>query len=104
VRLDHPRLGRQPPAVRVQAEHGNDCWQFDMSPPGLKRIGKPDWTDPDKGEPTLTLFSVVDDYSGTPYLEYYCVYGEDAESRYVSCSMPRRRYQKYYLDRVLGES
>ena len=30
--LDHPRLTRQPPAVRFEAEHSNDCWQFDMSP------------------------------------------------------------------------
>ena len=28
-RLDQPRLSRQPPAVRFQAEHSNDCWQFD---------------------------------------------------------------------------
>lgn len=27
-RLDQPRLSRQPPAVRFQAEHSNDCWQF----------------------------------------------------------------------------
>ena len=27
-RLDQPRLSRQPPAVRFQAEHSTDCWQF----------------------------------------------------------------------------
>lgn len=80
LRLDHPRLRRQPPAVRFQAERSNDCWQFDMSPSDLKRIGKPDWIDPEKGEPTLMLFSVVDDRSGVAYQEYHCVYGEDAES------------------------
>lgn len=79
-RLDQPRLRRQPPAVRFQAEHSNDCWQFDMSPSDLKRIDKPDWIKPVKGEPTLMLYSVVDDRSGVPYQEYRCVSGEDAES------------------------
>lgn len=78
--LDQTRLRRQPPAVRFQAERSNDCWQFDMSPSDLKRIEKPDWINPDKGEPTLMLFSVVDDRSGVAYQEYHCVYGEDAES------------------------
>lgn len=79
-RLDQPRLLRQPPAVRFQAEHSNDCWQFDMSPSDLKHIERPAWIDPAKGEPTLMLFSVVDDRSGVAYDEYRCVYGEDAES------------------------
>ncbi|MEN3813573.1 IS481 family transposase [Chromobacterium piscinae] len=78
--LDQTRLLREPPAVRFQAEHSNDCWQFDISPSDIKRIDLPDWTDPRKGEPTLSLFSVVDDRSGTSYQEYHCVYGEDAES------------------------
>jgi hypothetical protein len=78
--LDHPRLTRQPPAVRFEAEHSNDCWQFDMSPSDLKHIETPAWIDPSKGEPTLMLFSVVDDRSGVSYMEYRCVYGEDTES------------------------
>ena len=78
--LDHPRLTRQPPAVRFEAEHSNDCWQFDMSPSDLKHLEPPSWIDPSKGEPTLMLFSVVDDRSGVSYMEYRCVYGEDAES------------------------
>lgn len=78
--LDQTRLRRQPPAVRFQAERSNDCWQFDMSPSDLKRIEAPAWVDPSKGQPTLMLFSVVDDRSGTCYMEYRCVYGEDAES------------------------
>jgi hypothetical protein len=78
--VDHPRLTRQPPAVRFEAEHSNDCWQFDMSPSDLKHIDTPPWVDPSKGEPTLMLFSVVDDRSGVSYMEYRCVYGEDAES------------------------
>ncbi|WP_208116722.1 DDE-type integrase/transposase/recombinase [Burkholderia pseudomallei] len=80
LRLDQPHLLRQPPAVRFQAEHSNDCWQFDLSPSDLKHIEYPAWTDPSKGEPTLMLFSVVDDRSGTAYQEYRCVYGEDVES------------------------
>lgn len=80
LRLDQPRLLREPPAVRFQAEYSNDCWQFDMSPSDLKHIDKPDWVDPTKGKPTLMLFSVVDDRSGVCYQEYRCVYGEDAES------------------------
>jgi len=78
--LDHPRLLREPPAVRFQAEFSNDCWQFDMSPSDLKHIDKPEWIDPAKGQPTLMLFSVVDDRSGFCYQEYRCVYGEDTES------------------------
>src|SRR5712691_8467237 len=78
--LDHPRLTRQPPAVRFEAEQSNTCWQFDMSPSDLKHLETPDWIDPRKGEPTLMLFSVVDDRSGVSYMEYRCVYGEDAES------------------------
>jgi hypothetical protein len=78
--LDHPRLTRQPPAVRFEAEHSNDCWQFDMSPSDLKHLETPSWIDPRKGEPTLMLFSVVDDRSGVSYMEYHCVYGEDVES------------------------
>ncbi|KPC33443.1 Phage integrase family site specific recombinase [Pseudomonas syringae pv. cilantro] len=79
-RLDQSRLLRQPPAVRFQAEHSNDCWQFDLSPSELKHIDKPEWIDLSKGEPTLMLFSVVDDRSGVAYQEYHCVYGEDAET------------------------
>ncbi len=41
-RLEQPRLLREPPAVRFQAENSNDCWQFDMSPSDLKHIERPD--------------------------------------------------------------
>jgi hypothetical protein len=64
--------------VRFQAEYSNDCWQFDMPPSDLKHIDVPEWVGPDKGEPTLMLFSVVDDRSGVAYQEYHCVYGEGA--------------------------
>lgn len=72
-RLDHARLLREPPSVRFQAECSNDCWQFDMSPYDLKHIDCPEWIDPARGQPTLMLFSVVDDRSGVNYQEYRCV-------------------------------
>ena len=77
---DHRRMIRAPAAVRFEARRSNECWQFDMSPSDLKRLPRPAWVEPGRGEPTLTLFSVVDDRSGVAYQEYRCVYGEDAES------------------------
>ncbi len=77
---DQPRMTRATPAVRFEARHSNACWQFDMSPSDLKHIKQPAWVDLRRGEPTMTLYSVVDDRSGTSYQEYRCVYGEDAES------------------------
>jgi transposase InsO family protein len=71
---------RQPVAVRFQAEHSNECWQFDLSPSDLKHIEEPSWVRPDRGTPTLMLFSIVDDRSGAAYQEYRCVYGEDVEA------------------------
>ena len=36
--LDHTRMTRAPAAVRFEAEHANDCWQFDMCPSDLKQV------------------------------------------------------------------
>jgi hypothetical protein len=77
---DEARMTRAPPAVRFQAKRSNECWQFDMSPSDLKEVKRPLWIDPKRGNPTLMLYSVVDDRSGAAYVEYRCVYGEDAES------------------------
>lgn len=77
---DQQRMTRAPAAVRFEAKHSNVCWHFDMSPSDLKHIEQPEWIDPKRGKPTLMLFSVVDDRSGTAYQEYRCVYGEDAET------------------------
>jgi hypothetical protein len=77
--LDWHTLRRQPPAVRFQAEHSNEMWQFDISPSDLKQIKVPPWIDERRGQPTLMLFSVVDDRSGVAYQEYHCAYGEGAE-------------------------
>jgi len=78
--FDHPRMTRAAPATRFEARHSNDCWQFDISPSDLKHVSRPAWVDPGRGRPTMMLFSVVDDRSGTSYQECRCVYGEDAES------------------------
>jgi hypothetical protein len=51
-----------------------------VSPSDLKEIKEPLWLQPNKGAPTLMLFSVVDDRSGVAYQEYRCVYGEDVEA------------------------
>lgn len=78
---DLTSLSIQPPAVRFQAKHSNECWQFDLSPSDLKVIEEwPEWIDPKKGRPLLMLYSVVDDRSGVAYQEYHCVYGEDVEA------------------------
>jgi hypothetical protein len=93
-KLDQPRLTRQPPAVRFQAEFSNACWQFDMSPSDLKQVEAPLWIEPGRGTPTLMLYSVVDDRSGVDYQEYRCVYGEDAESalRFMFNAMAPKPY------------
>jgi len=76
--LDDRHIHQPPPSVRFQAEHSNDCWQFDLSPSDLKHVPAPLWIEEGRGAPTLMLFSVVDDRSGVAYQEYRCVYGEDA--------------------------
>lgn len=77
---DHIRMTREPAAVRFQAKRSNEMWQFDLSPSDLKQVAAPLWIEPGRGNPTLMLYSVVDDRSGVAYQEYRCVYGEDAES------------------------
>jgi hypothetical protein len=64
---DHNVLLREPPAVRFEAGHSNDCWHFDLSPSDLKRVKKPVWVEEDRGHPLLMLYSVVDDRSGVAY-------------------------------------
>src|SRR5271156_1965126 len=78
--LDEARIRQPPVATRFQADHSNDCWQFDLSPSDLKHVPAPLWVEPGRGAPTLMLFSIVDDRSGVCYQEYRCVYGEDVEA------------------------
>ena len=75
--LDDERMSRPSPAQRFQAEHVNECWQFDLSPSDLKQVPAPLWVEAGRGPPTLMLFSAVDDRTGVAYQEYRCVYGED---------------------------
>jgi hypothetical protein len=72
--LDTASMGIQPVVVRFQAEHSNECWQFDFSPSDFKRFPEDKASE---NPPTLMLASVVDDRSGVTYQEYYYVYGED---------------------------
>ena len=78
--LDWRTFRREPPAVRFQAQHSNELWQFDISSSDLKQLKAPAWIDVTKGPPTLMLYSVVDDRSGVAYQEYHCAYGEDVEA------------------------
>ena len=78
--IDWRRLRREPPAVRFQAQHSNELWQFDISPSDLKHLKSPAWIDETRGQPTLMLYSVVDDRSGVAYQEYHCTYGEAVET------------------------
>ena len=61
---DQRTLTRQPPAVRFQAEHSNECWHCDLSPCDLKQVPHPVWEEAGRGHPVLMLYSVVDDRSG----------------------------------------
>jgi len=90
---DRETLGRPPPAVRFQASHSNECWQFDLSPSDLKHVEKPQWFEEGRGHPLLMLYSVVDDRSGVAYQEYHGVYGEDVEAalRFLFAAMAPER-------------
>jgi hypothetical protein len=68
----------EPPAVRFQAVHSNDCWQFDFSPSDLKKLKGEKASHRHGTEPTLMLASVVDDRSGVTYQEYHYLHGEEA--------------------------
>jgi hypothetical protein len=99
---DRKRLGFEPPCVRFQAEKSNQCWQFDMSPSDLKEVKEPSWITPGKGNPTLTLFSVVDDRSGANYTEYWSVYGEEVETalRFMYNAMAPKRREDFLFQGV----
>jgi hypothetical protein len=60
---DYTTLLKQPPAVRFQAQHSNECWHFDLSPSDLKQVPDLSWVQEGRGHPQLMLYSVVDDRS-----------------------------------------
>lgn len=99
---DRNYLVRQPPAVRFQAEHSNECWQFDLSPSDLKHVKEPLWLDKDRGAPTLMIYSVADDRSGAAYQEYHCVYGEDVEAalRFIFAAMSPKQDAQFVLQGI----
>ena len=103
---DHPTLLRQPPAVRFQAQHSNECWHFDLSPSDLKHVKAPVWVQEGRGRPLLMLYSVVDDRSGVSYQEYHGVYGEDVEAalRFLFAAMspkPAEGFPFYGIPQML---
>jgi hypothetical protein len=77
---DYPTLARESPALRLQARASPELGQFDLSPSDLKHIARPRSVDEAKGEPTLMLYSVVEDRSGVAYPAYHCTYGEDVQA------------------------
>lgn len=94
---DYETLRRQPPAVRFQAEHSNECWHFDLSPSDLKHVKSPAWIEPGRGHPLLMIYSVVDDRSGVAYQEYHGVYGEDvaAALRFLFAAMSAKKEENF---------
>jgi len=61
----------EPVVIHFEAEHSNDCWQFDFSPSDLKYLNK-------DSDQKLYIASVTDDKSGVLYSEYIETTGEDA--------------------------
>lgn len=94
---DLDSLKQPTPAVRFQANHSNECWQFDLSPSDLKYLKNPSWIESGRGKPQLMLYSVVDDRSGVCYQEYRCVYGEDAHSalRFLFNAMSSKKIERF---------
>lgn len=94
---DHATLLKQPPAVRFQAQHSNECWHFDLSPSDLKQVPNPPWVQEGRGHPLLMLYSVIDDRSGVAYQEYHCVYGEDVEAalRFLFAAMAPKALESF---------
>lgn len=99
---DRVSMSIQPPSVRFQAAKSNQCWQLDLSPSDLKHIPEPSWIDPEKGKPTLYLFSVTDDRSGANYTEYRCVYGEEVEAtlRFLFNAMTAKNYEGFLFQGI----
>lgn len=99
---DRKRLDFEPPCVRFQAERSNQCWQFDISDSDLKAVDEPAWIAPGKGNPKLSLFSVVDDRSGVNYTEYWSVYGEEVETalRFLYNAMAPKRDQEFFFQGI----
>lgn len=68
---DQVSMKIEPAVVRFEAEHSNDCWQFDFTPSDLKRFSPQD-------DKKLFIANITDDKSGVLYYEYVQANGEDA--------------------------
>lgn len=99
---DRKHLQLERPCVRFQAEHSNDCWQFDISPSDVKEVEEPAWIEQGRGKPTLCLFSIVDDRSGASYTEYWSVYGEEVETalRFLYNAMAPKKDDAFLLQGI----
>ena len=100
---DYSTLIRESPAARFQAEFSNQCWHFDLSPSDLKHLPKPPaWVEPERGNPTLMIYSVADDRSGACYQEYHAVYGEDTEAalRFLFNAMSAKSIEGFSLQGI----
>ena len=62
----------------------------------------PAWVEPGRGNPTLMIYSVVDDRSGACYQEYHCVYGEDTEAalRFLYNAMSAKSIEGFSLQGI----
>jgi hypothetical protein len=101
---DHRHIVQPGAAVRFQARRSNELWQFDLSPSDLKEVKTPLWIEPGRGRnPTLMLFSVVDDRSGVTYQEYRCVHGEDVEAalRFLFNAMAPKPEPEFVLQGIV---
>ena len=95
-------LTKEPPAVRFQAEHSNDCWQFDLTPSDMKKVQNPVVFNQNRGDPILMLYSIVDDRSGMCYQEYHCVNGEDvgAALKFLFNAMSAKTDENLYIQGI----
>ncbi|MCB1615257.1 MAG: IS481 family transposase [Pseudomonadales bacterium] len=91
--FDQNTLAIDTPWVRFQAEHSNECWQFDFSPSDLKKLKVQNTKKTD--DRTLMLASVVDDRSGVSYQEYHYILGEDVMTalRFLFAAMSPKPYK-----------
>jgi hypothetical protein len=78
---NHSKLIRESPAARFQAKFSNDVWHFDLSSSDLKQLEEPpEWVEKGQKNPTMMIYGISDDKSGSCYEEYHCVYGENTEA------------------------
>ena len=102
-RLDLKSLQVEPVSVRFQAEHSNDCWQFDLSPSDMKDLAVwPEWVSKEKGRPVLMLYSITDDRSGVVYQEYHVTFGEDVEAalRFLYRAMAPKQIEDFPFEGI----